>query len=501
MKNHILFLLIAAIMLAGCSSSHNEETDDHAAAKTKIQLTVYSSDFELFAEADPFVAGQPSNVLAHFTHLTDFKPVQSGSITLRLSAGGGESSVGLERPTRTGIYSFDIKPESAGEGSLNFDIEMEGKKYQVVVPAVTVYKDEASAEAAAKAAIKSRTNTVVFTKEQSWKVDFSTASPETGLFGQVIKTTARVQSAQGDQVVVPARTSGVVIIPGINLAEGKMVAAGEKVFIISGSTMADNNTSVRYAEALANYEKTKAEFDRQSTLVSEKIVSAREFAETKNRYENARAVYENLNSNFSAAGQPVSSPMAGYVKELFVRNGQYVETGQPLFTVSQNRELILRAEVQAKYAPLLGGISAVNIRTLHDNRTYSGGELNAKVVSYGRSTTDESYLIPVTLRIDNKGALVAGSFVEIFLKVTSGNPAITVPNSAIMEEQGNHFLFVQIHPELFERRQVKTGATDGVRTAITQGITGNDRVVCQGAILVKLSQASGTLDAHAGHVH
>jgi hypothetical protein len=48
---------------------------------------------------------------------------------------------------------------------------------------------------------------------------------------------------------------------------------------------------------------------------------------------------------------------------------------------------------------------------------------------------------------------------------------------------------------------VKVGATDGIRSEITKGIKPLERVVTTGAILVKLAQATGTLDAHSGHNH
>ena len=66
---------------------------------------------------------------------------------------------------------------------------------------------------------------------------------------------------------------------------------------------------------------------------------------------------------------------------------------------------------------------------------------------------------------------------------------------------GNYFVFVQLTPEFFEKREVKIGKTDGIRTEILSGIQSGERIVAKGAVLVKLSQATGTLDAHSGHVH
>ena len=70
-----------------------------------------------------------------------------------------------------------------------------------------------------------------------------------------------------------------------------------------------------------------------------------------------------------------------------------------------------------------------------------------------------------------------GSFVELYLKTITNSQAITIPNSAILEEQGTFFVFVQVTPELFEKREVKVGPTDGLRSEITMGIS-PDRACC-----------------------
>ncbi len=97
--------------------------------------------------------------------------------------------------------------------------------------------------------------------------------------------------------------------------------------------------------------------------------------------------------------------------------------------------------------------------------------------------------------------LLPGSFVEMFIKTQTGTQALTVPNEAIIEEMSNYFVFVQLTPELFEKRPVKTGVSDGIRIEITEGITEGERVASKGAIWLKLAQDSGTLDPHAGHAH
>ena len=85
---------------------------------------------------------------------------------------------------------------------------------------MVVYSDKQTADAEAVKLEPSKTNTIVFTKEQSWKIDFATDYPVIQPFGQVIKTTAQIQSAQDDEIIVSAKTNGVVIFSGENVLEG-----------------------------------------------------------------------------------------------------------------------------------------------------------------------------------------------------------------------------------------------------------------------------------------
>jgi membrane fusion protein, heavy metal efflux system len=467
----------------------------------KFQYTAYSPNFELFAEADAFVVGKTANVLSHFSKLPGFKPVEAGAIAIVLTINEKEVRQTLDKPTRTGIYSFDIQPQITGTGTLRFEITVDSGSFEVVVPEVRVFADHHQAAEAAQAFVVSKTNTTVFTKEQSWKIDYSSGFPSFGAFGQVIKTTAHVESAQADEIIVSAKTNGTVQFASQGVFEGNAVSRGQVLFSLSSSDLADNNLPVKYAGAKSNFEKAKSEYERARQLATDKIVSEKEMVNAQTEYDNARAIYDNLQKNFNGHGQSAPSPISGFVKQLFVKNGAYVEAGQPVLTISQNKTLVLSADMQQKYAPILGAIQSANIRTIHNNKVYTLDELNGRILSFGKAANSNNYLIPLKLQVDNSDVFFPGSFVELYLKTGSSSPALSVPDLALMEDQGAYFVFVQITPELFEKREVKIGVSDGLSTEILQGLTVNERIVTLGGILIKLSQATGSLDAHSGHVH
>ena len=138
---------------------------------------------------------------------------------------------------------------------------------------------------------------------------------------------------------------------------------------------------------------------------------------------------------------------------------------------------------------------------MNEKKTYSLSELNGRVLSYGRTATEDNFMLPVTFQMDNKAGFVSGNFVEVYIQTKSDNEAMTIPNSALTEEQGVYFVYLQLTPELFEKRQVTIGESTGIKTEILSGLSKEDRIVSQGAILVKLAQSAAALDPHAGHVH
>ena len=342
---------------------------------------------------------------------------------------------------------------------------------------------------------------ITFTKAQASKIDFLVENPAFEPLGQVIRTTARITSDQTDESIVVARTSGIVIFAGNNVVEGKSVTAGQVLFSISGSGMADNNVNVRLAEAQSAYTKAEADYNRSLELAKDKIVSDKELRLVKSEYESAKANYDNLYKNFSENGQRVSSSTGGFVKQVYVSNGQYVEAGQALVSVSKNKSLLLKADVPARYASLLPSIASANIKKPNDATVYTLSELNGKILSFGRSVSEDNYLLPVTFQIDNKAGFIPGGFVEVFIKTQSGKPVLNVPKEAIIENQGAYFVFVQLAPEAYEKTEVKIGVSDGLRTEIISGLDVHDKIVAKGAVSVKLAESSGALDPHAGHVH
>ena len=496
MRTKLFVLLAVGVLMLTASCSRAVKDDAHSHDES-LQLTAYNELFEVYAEVTPPVAGDTCEIVAHFTWLDGFKPLESGAI--KASLGSAEQT--LEAPTSLGIYKFHLVPASAGEACLTFDIATPDGSSHLVTSTFTVCDDDHEAQHIAADRKAASSNGVVFTKEMSWKVDFATDSCRRELFGQVIRAMAQVQPSQGDERVVAAQGSGIVSTAIASLVEGSAVGGGQTLFTIESGTMAEGNLAVRYSEAESAYRLAKADYERKQSLAADRIVSEAELQRAKAALEQAEAVYNNLRNHFSSGRLAAKSPIGGYVKQLLVRSGEYVEAGQPLAVVSQNRQLMVRADVPSRYWKLLADITTATLRITNEDHTYSLEELGGKVVSYGRSVDLSSPMVPVTFEVRNVAGLLPGSMVEMFIHTRGSRPVVTIPTSALIEEMGNWFVYVQLTPEYFEKREVTVGQNNGLRTEITSGLDGTERVVTRGAVLVKITQMSGGLDAESGHQH
>ena len=315
-------------------------------------------------------------------------------------------------------------------------------------------------------------------------------------FRQVIKASGEVQAAQGNESTIVANVSGIVSFQR-SVTEGMQIGKGATIMSISASKLQDGDPAER---ARIAYEAAKADFDRASRLVESQIVSQKEFNAIKETYENTKLAYEALGKNQTKNGVSVTVPMGGYIKNLFVKEGDYVSVGQPLATVTQNNRLFLRADVSERYYKYLNGISSANFKTPYDNQVYELEALNGKLLSYGKSAGSGSYYVPVTFSFDNKGDIIPGSFVEIYLLSKQMENTISLPVEALTEEQGLYFIYIQKCEESYRKQEVKLGANNGKEVQIISGVQPGDKVVVKGAYHVKLASASNALPAHS-HEH
>ena len=339
---------------------------------------------------------------------------------------------------------------------------------------------------------------IIFPKAQAAKTTFEVREIQPASFNQVVKTTGQVLAAPGDEAVIVATSNGVVSFSSNKLTEGTKVQKGQSLFQISSKNIAEGDY---YTKVKATYEAAKANYDRAEALVKDKIISQKEFESTKLEFENAKTAYNAVSNNKTAKGVSVNAPINGHMKNILVKEGEYITVGQPLATVSQNQRLVLRAEVSQRYYNAMQSVKSANFKTPYDNKVYSLEDLNGRLLSFGKTSNENSFFIPVSFEFDNKGEVIPGSFVEVYLISSPIENTLSIPVSALTNEMGIYYVYVQIDEEGYRKQEVALGANNGKEVQIIKGLHPGDRVVTQGAYQVKMASASGAIPHGHSHEH
>ena len=501
MKTTSIIMAVFALFFVGCTDKKSDEHNHGLSNLEPLAYTVYSEKTELFVEFKPLVVGSTSKFAAHFTILGEkFLPLTEGKITVSLVIGEKGIRNSAESASSPGIFRLALSPTTVGKGNLVFDIETKDYTDQIVIENITVYPNEN--RALENQTESSNSDEIVYLKEQAWKVEFANTPVIKQAFSDIIKTNGQIISAPGDEMLVVSQIAGKVYFSNSNLSLGSKVNQGTKLFRVKATSLETNNLSSIISQKKIAVEKAEKDYQRASDLAKDNIVSQKELLEIKERLDRAKKELEqsNFSNSYTQQSQSANAPISGYLTKILISEGQFVEIGTPLAVISKNQKLQLQAHLSQRYFNKLNTVNSANFKLVGVNEVFSTEALNGRVISFGKSVSGNSPLVPITFEIDNIGNLIPGSIAEVFLKSTPILNALIVPTSALLEEQGHFYVYVQTGGESFEKREVTLGATDGINVQLISGVAEGERVVTKGAYQIKLSTASGELPAH-GHEH
>ena len=319
-------------------------------------------------------------------------------------------------------------------------------------------------------------------------------------FSFVIRTGGRIMADSKDIEIITAKSSGIVKFGDHFLFPGVRALKGQLLFTLPGEQLAEDNTELRFLQIKTDLEKAEANYRRVQSLIDEKIITQEHFLEIKSEYEKLLNEYNNLSSTFGESGSVITSPVNGFIREIYVTEGQKVTAGQPLASIVINHNLVLKADLSPDFLASLPDIEKANFTVGYSKRIFKTEEMKGRKISFGNSTGESSFYIPVFFRMDYDPDLIEGTFADVYLIGKTIPDVVVVPNSALMEEFGRLYVFVEDYDGDFLKRYITTGNNDGEFTEVTDGLKEGEVIVATGAYNIKLSQMSGAIPGHT-HNH
>jgi len=315
------------------------------------------------------------------------------------------------------------------------------------------------------------------------------------------------QTEGAKEVEVRARVGGILLKQ--LYTEGETVKAGQALFEIDRAPLeiALAEAKAQLSTARAKVEQTNREAKRLKGLLALQAISQREFDDATSNdaialaaLQAADALLRQAELNLSYA--TVTSPVAGTSGRAIRSVGTLVSTGSDslLTTVTQMNPIWVRFSLSdSEIAQLPGGrVTRKNVHgvelVLPDGSTYPArGRLN-----FAASQIDPKLgTLQLRAEFDNPDArLLPGQFVRARLLTGDRSGIFLLPQSAVMQSEKGHFVFIASPKNTVEPRPVETGQWQGTDWVILGGLKAGDKVILDN--LMKLRPGAPIMPHAAG---
>lgn len=308
-------------------------------------------------------------------------------------------------------------------------------------------------------------------------------------FCSEFRTVGTVQAEAGRYAEVCTPFDGRVSRVSVRL--GDNVKAGQTLFELASSDFVEAGKT--YFQAVREYEKVQAEYQRKKTLMEHGIVAQRELDEAFAEAENARHEKESAEAtlrvyNVSASslkmGQSlrVEAPIAGEVVATHLTPGQFAKADdEALVTIADLSSVWVTAQIKERYlgSVTMGGKAEVFMDAAPNE------VISANVLHIGNMVDEETRSVQVILGCENADRrLKHGQFVSVHF-MSEPTSSIVLPATAIFQGEERSYVFVATDKEnTYVRRQVEVGATndDNQRVSIRSGLKAGERVIVEGGL-------------------
>jgi cobalt-zinc-cadmium efflux system membrane fusion protein len=196
----------------------------------------------------------------------------------------------------------------------------------------------------------------------------------------------------------------------------------------------------------------------------------------------SEARLRSLGTKANAAGAlDVTAPMAGTVTALNVAAGTVLnDATAPLMTVSNLDQVWVTVNVPENLAGTVraGQDAAVTLAA------YPGKTLSGKVAFVGTLLDADTRRAKARIAFANTEGLLKPNMYATARIALPQSAEPQLPSSALLMNNDSVSVFVEVAPWTFERRVVELGREDGEQVRVRSGLTGGERVVVRGGVLL-----------------
>jgi cobalt-zinc-cadmium efflux system membrane fusion protein len=354
-------------------------------------------------------------------------------------------------------------------------------------PAAQVAIDEAPA---------SGTKVRFRTLEAAREAGIETVRALPGMAGAGVFATATLVADASNVAVVNARAAGVV--RSIRADIGSRVGRGDPLAVLESSEIGENRSRLETARARATL--AEAAYRREKDLYEKGVSALREVEEAERDLAAARAEVSAaagalgmVGATSEGAGTYVlRAPIAGTVTRRAATVGTLVGTDLTLFEIVNTSNLWADIDVPEVHAPRVrvGQRVVLRVDGLPEREFQGEVRFVSPVIDPATRTAR------ARASLENRdGALRANMYARARILDNENAASVLVPREAVQDAKGVQLVFVQLAPDAFEARRVRTVPAEGNQVAIASDVRPGERVVTTGSFLLKTETLKESIGA------
>ncbi len=334
-------------------------------------------------------------------------------------------------------------------------------------------------------------NIVVLEKKASENIDLQVSKLQLQALPREIIALGEIKLNRYQSAIIAPRISGQVVKRHVKM--GEHVTLGQPLITLS---------SIDMAEEQKEFILSNKEWQRVKAL-GKKVVSDKRFIETQSEWKFSQSKLlamgltqtqlEQLKQSQQPNGEyQILSSLEGTVINDDFLEGEYVEAGTQLLTISNESELW----VEAAMAPA----KAVQLSIGNDARIEIDGAFkNGSISQIDHQINETTRTQMVRINISNvEDELHPGQFVTSYLTAGLSEPTLAVPEKAVIRTaDGDWSVFTEIEPGKYQQTEIEIVNRAGNQVAIS-GLPAGTNVVTNGTFYLAAELAKGGFDAH-GH--
>lgn len=282
---------------------------------------------------------------------------------------------------------------------------------------------------------------------------------------------------------------------------GDYVKAGQILMYVEGLEIGEIKSG--YLKSKANFEFSKADYERHKSLLDQNIGSKQSFYEAESEFQKMSAEFQaedkkihsiglsdeealngknNSNDEHISGKLAIKSPINGTVIDRNVVIGQLVDETTTGFKIINTNSLWIDGQIYEKDLPKINQKINVNFSTT----TYPDETFSGRIIYIGQIVNEQTRTITIRGEFANlTNKLKLQMFGELKIPVGANAKVFMISDEAVVKESGMEYVFVQISDTTFEQRKILTGTSFNNRIEIREGLKAGEKVVSKGVFYLK----------------